>query len=488
MPSNKYNLRVKIDANPSNFTPSARSSIIPPVTTSSENIFSRSSMTLRTPPSGTLEIPIENVPENNRFSAANVDLWTLTHTSNSSNIVEFAEMTTSPPVFPSGSVITTMSPSTTATTTVYSTTTAQSIAQYAPRISSIQAPEIVPPNNPIGGQSRDHYSSLSQQSPVISNITLHDVLHSPLNPVQPKFQTPSFFDPACHNVISFLNHFEQSSWSNGWDDKFKMYYFGSFLINAAKVWYNSYKMNPQNSNKTWQTIKNDFIQEFGGDNPAQDIKLRLKMRKQGPAEDIKNYYYELICISSELGHHLDTERFVEYFEEGLHPQYLQMYTLLKKPNQSMSDLKQIVHKISETQRATMFSLMGLNMAQITESVSRDVEKTKPPAQPVQYRQNSEQNNTTTQRSHDGRPKCFKCNRFGHIARACRERIPENRNYSNNNNFNNERYNNSYSRRNDQSEDSRERDNYRGSNQRYEDRNQSYSNRNENSPNDTRRQN
>lgn len=278
-------------------------------------------------------------------------------------------------------------------------------------------------------------------SVTMSNTTILEASAANRQPVMPKFSPPTNFNPATSNVISFIQTFEKAAIANGWNNEYKINYLGAYLSDAANAWYLKYKTNPINRDKTWDNIKLALIEEYGGDSASRELKVQLQNKKQGPSEDIKSYFYDLMALSDQLGDVSD-ERFIEYFENGLHPIFKQKYTEWREPNMNMSQLKKIVNKLKEVYQVALEAQM--NNAFLALNINSSSDQINPNSEVLQgnnqsnIRQRSQinsnynsynatrsfntrfNNNQTlpVTRTINNRPRCFRCNKIGHYARSC----------------------------------------------------------------------
>ncbi|KAJ8910660.1 hypothetical protein NQ315_016038, partial [Exocentrus adspersus] len=128
-------------------------------------------------------------------------------------------------------------------------------------------------------------------------------------------------------------------------------------MGAAGIWYEEYKGEAGNANKTWQQITNDFCAEFAGPNHMKLAKSKFANRRQQDGEDIKTYYFDLVTLAYEVDPKMPMEAFRERFEDGLLPALQESYLTLATPTMSKDQLKSLVLKVSEIkQRALMASL------------------------------------------------------------------------------------------------------------------------------------
>ncbi|KAJ8911405.1 hypothetical protein NQ315_011372 [Exocentrus adspersus] len=122
----------------------------------------------------------------------------------------------------------------------------------------------------------------------MANTTLREAIDNGRTPSTPKFISPTTFNPATGNALTYIRAYDRTAVANGWTDAYKINYFGSFLEGAAGIWYEEYKGEAGNANKTWQQITNDFCAEFAGPNHMKLAKSKFANRRQQDGEDIKD--------------------------------------------------------------------------------------------------------------------------------------------------------------------------------------------------------
>lgn len=313
-----------------------------------------------------------------------------------------------------------------------------------------------------------------QKSPKM-DTTIADAKTATLRPAVPTFLSPQTYHPSRGLASSFIGNYERSSIANGWDNTLKIAYFGSFLEGAANLWYKLYTENPNNKQKTWDNIKDDFLSEFGDPDISKTIKSRLESRKQLPNEKVKDFFYELSILYYEFDQTMNEEQFIEYFEKGLTEQCgYHYYWLTHPPNDKPRSLDEIKELASTIDKApTIVGMVPAAPPVATGPPQRNVypqnfyrgngyrhpqtPSYRPPngkmqsynqvprqtydvaagataavngrgqynlrgngrnyTQPRQKPPNFYQFNQRS-RTSDNRPKCFACNGLGHYASAC----------------------------------------------------------------------
>ncbi|KAL1493932.1 hypothetical protein ABEB36_009612 [Hypothenemus hampei] len=184
-----------------------------------------------------------------------------------------------------------------------------------------------------------------------ANTTVGDALRQVIDPATPKFVQPPIFRPASDSPSSFLLGYERAAIGNGWSDNYKILYLGQFLEGPAHKWYQKYLADDENTGNNWETIKKDLKAEFMEGQQQELTSNNFYHKKQGYAEDIKHYYYELQGLADEVNLDMPFANFLAQFEKGLHPKFRQLYYILKDNDTNHEILKNIVQKLQRSQES-----------------------------------------------------------------------------------------------------------------------------------------
>ncbi|XP_025834555.1 uncharacterized protein LOC112905744 [Agrilus planipennis] len=201
---------------------------------------------------------------------------------------------------------------------------------------------------------------------IMQNTTLSNAFAETKQPATPKFIPPPTFDPSSDSALTFLSKYDRTAACNGWTDTYKIVYFGSFLEGPANIWYNEYIKNEQNRENDWEQIKNDFKREFNGEQPMRKLKFKFQNRKQRDNEDLKRYYYDLLCIAHEIDTDMPFETFRDQFENGLHSSFAETYYLFSNGITTFDELKKLVLRLSEVRERVLNDRMT---AQTTSTIT-----------------------------------------------------------------------------------------------------------------------
>lgn len=232
----------------------------------------------------------------------------------------------------------------------------------------------------------------------MTEVTLSNVLKHIPKPTLPSFVTPEPFNPVIHDALIFLEKFEKCCILNAWSDVEKIFFFGGYLLEYAFVWYKNYKNNQLNVNKTWDTIVQDFKHEFASDSYLYKLRLKLREKKQGEAQDIVHFFHEILQMCYQLNSNMPDNEIIEFFESGLHSKYQYQYGILSEEIMNLSKLKSIVFKLHN----------AINREKLHSQ--RDVHKDLVVCTTLLPKKN----NTSF--------KCHRCRKIGHTRKACKTKL------------------------------------------------------------------
>ena len=100
----------------------------------------------------------------------------------------------------------------------------------------------------------------------------------------------------------------------------------SCLETAAHDWFNDNK----NSIPTWQIFMQKLLKPFESSGKTDISFNRLRHYEQGPYENVKQYYFEIMKLCKEANPNMDEASKLQYLKDGLKPS-LRFDVLLKNP-------------------------------------------------------------------------------------------------------------------------------------------------------------
>lgn len=282
----------------------------------------------------------------------------------------------------------------------------------------------------------------------MANTTIFEVFNDTRQKAGvPKFVSPEIFTPGKNRAKEFIRTYERAAIANAWDNSLKIMYLGSFLEGIANRWYTRYVA--KNPSKTWDDVKEDFVDEYGGENEDDEAEAKFENYKQREGESVQRYFYQLQTLAYDFDEDMNDKRFIKQFEKGLAPHIYPWYRTQKTSEMRIKDLKVIVERLKDiedrqhTEKVEKPSQKLNENVQSTDRVSK--QRPQPSSQylgPYNPGKNWERTGQTSPsfrpqpqnhfrpkrpqqpfpfnqtRTYMGQPKCYICGRQGHYASSC----------------------------------------------------------------------
>ncbi|UYV67085.1 hypothetical protein LAZ67_4003851 [Cordylochernes scorpioides] len=256
--------------------------------------------------------------------------------------------------------------------------------------------------------------------------------------------------------IGFLYH---------WADYIISRYAAMNMTGSAKTWLNLHKA----SFTSWENIKIRLIQDFSLDANKEELRMKLN-RMQHWNEPAIRFAEDILVLCNKVDPAMEEETKIEHVIGGLKKEY--SFALYLNPPKTTDDLLVVCKKMDSFEKkyrerveksrnlynGPRYSRPQQQSRYVPPTAARNYQTTSrpqapvsnnykndPPSSPRQYRNNFPQPSTprrpynpnfvpkpnlqrntynksqevSKNRTEDGRPICFKCNKPGHVARYCR---------------------------------------------------------------------
>ncbi|UYV63635.1 hypothetical protein LAZ67_2005108 [Cordylochernes scorpioides] len=261
--------------------------------------------------------------------------------------------------------------------------------------------------------------------------------------------------------IGFLYH---------WADYIISRYAAMNMIGSAKTWLNLHKI----SFTSWENFKSRLIEDFASDANKEEIKMRLNRMQQWNEPAIR-FAEDILVLCNKVDPQMEEETKINWVIGGLKKEY--SFALHLNPPKNTNELLEICKKLDlfeknyqeraekskalyngprsprphhqeQWKNATSFRRPYQNTSKPQAPAPRYYQNTSKPQAPTpRYYQNkplpqvsaprrsytpnpepkpvypsktyNKNPNSNRNRTEDGRPICFKCNKPGHVARYCR---------------------------------------------------------------------
>ncbi|UYV65814.1 hypothetical protein LAZ67_3005530, partial [Cordylochernes scorpioides] len=264
--------------------------------------------------------------------------------------------------------------------------------------------------------------------------------------------------------IGFLYH---------WADYITSRYAAMNMIGSAKTWLNLHKV----SFTSWENFKSRLIEDFASDANKEEMRMRLNRIQQWNEPAIR-FAEDILVLCNKVDPQMEEETKINWVIGGLKKEY--SFALHLNPPKNTNELLEICKKLDlfeknyqeraekskalyngprsprphhqeQWKNATSFRRPYQNTSKPQAPAPRYYQNTSKPQAPTpRYYQNkplpqvsaprrsytpnpepkpvypsktyNKNPNSNRNRTEDGRPICFKCNKPGHVARYCRVRI------------------------------------------------------------------
>ncbi|UYV73875.1 hypothetical protein LAZ67_11001236 [Cordylochernes scorpioides] len=250
--------------------------------------------------------------------------------------------------------------------------------------------------------------------------------------------------------IGFLYH---------WADYIISRYAAMNMIGSAKTWLNLHKI----SFTSWENFKSRLIQDFASDANKEEMKMRLNRMQQWNEPAIR-FAEDILVLCNKVDPQKEEETKINWVIGGLKKEY--SFALHLNPPKNTNELLEICKKLDlfeknyqeraekskalyngplsprphhqeQWKNATSFRRPYQNTSKPQDPAPRYYQNKplpqvsaprrsytpNPEPKPVYPSKTYNKNpNSNRNRTEDGRPICFKCNKPGHVARYCRVRF------------------------------------------------------------------
>ncbi len=251
------------------------------------------------------------------------------------------------------------------------------------------------------------------------------------------------------DAAGWMEEFQYFSAANGWNDDKKIQKLGTKVSDSAREWY-TIDINGQGLG--WNEVLNRFNRQFMPAGYERQMKQEFRTRKQKLFESSANYICTMRAILNKSGQNPAEADAVDAIIHNMLPQIAEKLIILNP--RTYADLRSQANLVEQSLKASQEGNDGqvLALTQAMNQLSlRPNDTGSESLRPRNFNYNNSNNfNSRTRR---GGPRCFKCNRIGHVQAMCRSNqntfrrnnfqrnfTPRNyNNSSNNNNFNNNRW-------------------------------------------------
>lgn len=280
------------------------------------------------------------------------------------------------------------------------------------------------------------------------------------------------------SVEEYLIQFERIARANGWNENKKKVILPCYLEGAALKYYENLERTV-GEEITWAQIKNGLKVTFQGIAQEEQLEVKLRLRMQGEMEPVEAYVQDVLNLCHKIDNEMVERSQIKHVLRGLKPSLLEKVMLME--NNTLENLIMNIRKIEtarymagqrvdrlmtepvgvtlggsssstgmqaststlETkleQLTSEFAKLGMRLLEQQQPVSRAYRGNEQsvPDRGQQWKEGSQRGNRPAWnrgrgayrepgrgRTADGRVICYKCNRPGHYAIACRSTVQGN---------------------------------------------------------------
>ncbi|UYV78997.1 hypothetical protein LAZ67_17000580, partial [Cordylochernes scorpioides] len=303
--------------------------------------------------------------------------------------------------------------------------------------------------------------------PSISFLSILDASSDPVV-LNPNIDIPKY--DGTEDPRPWIESLEEIGFLYHWADYIISRYAAMNMIGSAKTWLNLHKI----SFTSWENFKSCLIEDFASDANKEEMKMRLNRMQQWNEPAIR-FAEDILVLCNKVDPQMKEETKINWVIGGLKKEY--SFALHLNPPKNTNELLEICKKLDlfeknyqeraeksralyigprsprphhqeQWKNATSFRRPYQNTSKPQAPAPRYYQNTSKPQAPTpRYYQNkplpqvsaprrsytpnpepkpvypsktyNKNPNSNRNRTEDGRPICFKCNKPGHVARYCR---------------------------------------------------------------------
>ena len=221
------------------------------------------------------------------------------------------------------------------------------------------------------------------------------------------------------DVNEWIGDFEMLAYAAEWSDETKAKKFPMYLRGGAACWYRVKYPNDCEERTVWSGIKQAFFDHFAPTNYNVYINEKMSAEKQKYGESVISYVDRMTDLCSRITPRLGEKQKIEKILDGLDPRLKQLVNMFDF--ECVTELLNRAKKLKTALKAGSISVdykekkatVCTNVAKVhDDGLSKsDIEEVK------SLLINSRRGPKMMRRQ----PKCYKCEKIGHVAADCRSK-------------------------------------------------------------------
>jgi hypothetical protein len=213
-------------------------------------------------------------------------------------------------------------------------------------------------------------------------------------------------------AVPWMEEFEYHALSNSWNDDKKKSKLGTFCTGAAREWYT---LEVFGTTKSWDDVKVSFYQQFLPVGFESHMRREFRTRKQQIFEPSANYICAMRAILQRSKQTLSESDAVDFIIDNMLPQIAEKVILFNP--KSYNELKIKANLVEQSLKATQEGSNDGTLLNISEALNSLSLKSKFNQSPRPLNYKTTYNSPS--RTQRGLPRCWNCNRVGHVQANCR---------------------------------------------------------------------
>ena len=212
-------------------------------------------------------------------------------------------------------------------------------------------------------------------------------------------------------AVSWMDDFEYVAIASNWDDAKKVSKLGAYLTGSGREWYSLYV---QGQNLTWDQTKDAFFRQFLPVDYHSHLREEFRTRKQKLYEPSANFIVSMRAILNKSNQQMTEAEAVEFIISNMQPDIKKELRLIKPATYALllekANVIEFALKSSQEADSQELVILTNQLASMCAISSQSDQRGRRGRGGFQNFNN---------RSKRGKPRCYSCNKIGHVWVNCR---------------------------------------------------------------------